>query len=81
MPWQLIGKVNTARLGQMLEEIERKENTEDRYAAALRGETLLGPPNARHYASGSSAAAAAGPKARGDPATGASGGTSTPSQK
>lgn len=56
----LIGKVNTARLGQMLEEIEKKENTEDRYKAALRGETLLGTPKTRHLASGSSAGLGAG---------------------
>jgi len=41
---QLIGKVNTARLGQMLEEIEKRENTEDRYDAALRGRPCWGPP-------------------------------------
>jgi hypothetical protein len=39
--------VNKERLGQLLGEIQRKENTEDRYAAALRGETLTGPPGAR----------------------------------
>ncbi|KAG0576585.1 hypothetical protein KC19_5G091700 [Ceratodon purpureus] len=43
----MVGKVNKERLGQLLGEIQRKENTEDRYAAALRGETLTGPPGAR----------------------------------
>lgn len=44
---QMVGRVNKERLGQLLGEIQRKENTEDRYAAALRGETLTGPPGAR----------------------------------
>jgi len=43
----IVGRVNKERLGQLLGEIQRKENTEDRYAAALRGETLTGPPGAR----------------------------------
>lgn len=43
----MVGRVNKERLGQLLGEIQRKENTEDRYAAALRGETLTGPPGAR----------------------------------
>ena len=44
---QMVGRVNKERLGQLLGEIQRGENTEDRYAAALRGETLTGPPGAR----------------------------------
>ncbi|XP_024367457.1 uncharacterized protein [Physcomitrium patens] len=43
----MVGQVNKDRLRQLLEEVQRKENTEDRYAAALRGETLTGTPGAR----------------------------------
>lgn len=43
----VIGRVNKERLAQFLGEIQRKENTEDRYKAALRGETLTGTPEAR----------------------------------
>jgi hypothetical protein len=42
-----MARVNKERLGQLLKEIKSKENTEDRYAAALRGETLTGTPGAR----------------------------------
>ncbi|KAJ7544887.1 hypothetical protein O6H91_09G097700 [Diphasiastrum complanatum] len=42
-----IARVNKERLEQLLREIERKDSIEDRYAAALRGETLTGPPDAR----------------------------------
>lgn len=45
--WQMMGRVNKERLGQMLGEIQRKESIEDRYAAALRGETLTGTPDHR----------------------------------
>lgn len=44
---QMMGKVNKERLAQLLGEIQRKENTEARYSAALRGETLTGTPDAR----------------------------------
>lgn len=44
---QMMGRVNKERLGQYLGGIQRKENTEDRFSAALRGETLAGPPDAR----------------------------------
>ena len=44
---QLMARVNKERLGQFLKEIKSKENTEDRYVAALRGETLTGTPGAR----------------------------------
>ena len=43
----MMGRVNKERLGQMLGEIQRKESIEDRYAAALRGETLTGTPEHR----------------------------------
>lgn len=43
----MMAKVNKERLGQFLSEIQNRENTEDRYAAALRGETLTGKPGAR----------------------------------
>ncbi|OAE31260.1 hypothetical protein AXG93_1962s1170 [Marchantia polymorpha subsp. ruderalis] len=43
----VMGRVNKERLGQLLGEIQRKEDTEDRYKAALRGETLTGTPEAR----------------------------------
>eukprot|EP00250_Pteridium_aquilinum_P010002 c19083_g1_i1 orf=229-642(+) len=43
----LMARVNKERLAQLLSEIKNNENTEDRYAAALRGEILTGPPNAR----------------------------------
>ncbi|CAM6021245.1 unnamed protein product [Sphagnum balticum] len=42
-----VGRVNKERLQQLLHEIQHKEDTEDRYAAALRGETLTGTPGAR----------------------------------
>ncbi len=44
---QAVGRVNKERLQQLLHEIQNKEDTEDRYAAALRGETLTGTPGAR----------------------------------
>ncbi len=44
---QAVGRVNKERLQQLLHEIQHKEDTEDRYAAALRGETLTGTPGAR----------------------------------
>ncbi|GBG68300.1 hypothetical protein CBR_g2846 [Chara braunii] len=44
---QLMGRVNSGRLNQLLSEIRNKEDTEDRYVAALRGETLTGTPQER----------------------------------
>lgn len=43
----MMGKVNKERLAEFLGELQRKENTEDRYAAALRGETLTRNPYVR----------------------------------
>jgi hypothetical protein len=43
--WEIleaVGRVNKERLQQLLYEIEHKEDTEGRYAAILRGETLAG---------------------------------------
>lgn len=42
-----MSRVNKERLGQLLGEIQRHENIDDRYRAALRGETLTGTPGAR----------------------------------
>eukprot|EP00897_Mesotaenium_endlicherianum_P000613 jgi/Mesen1/10552/ME000083S10054 len=50
----VMGEVNKDRLGQFLMEIHSKQNTEDRYAAALRGETLTGSPEARVRGGGGS---------------------------
>ncbi|KAM3278984.1 hypothetical protein ACQJBY_046339 [Aegilops geniculata] len=36
----MMGQVNRERLAEFLGEIQRKENTNDRYVAALKGETL-----------------------------------------
>lgn len=43
----MMGKVNKERLGEYLGELHRKEDTNDRYAAALRGETLTRNPYVR----------------------------------
>lgn len=43
----MMGKVNKERLGEFLGELQRKEDTNDRYVAALRGETLTRNPYAR----------------------------------
>ncbi|KAL2630602.1 hypothetical protein R1flu_015288 [Riccia fluitans] len=53
----VMGRVNKERLAQLLGEIQRKENTEDRYKAALRGETLTGTPEARIRGGGGSSVA------------------------
>lgn len=50
--WQLIvlqmmGKVNQERLAEFLGELQRKEDINDRYVAALRGETLIRKPYER----------------------------------
>jgi hypothetical protein len=37
---QMMGQVNRERLAEFLGEIQRKEDTNDRYVAALKGETL-----------------------------------------
>ncbi|KAM7269487.1 hypothetical protein ACFE04_024984 [Oxalis oulophora] len=40
----MMGKVNSERLAEYLGELKRKEDTNDRYVAALRGETLIRKP-------------------------------------
>lgn len=47
MDGEVMARVNKERLGQLLTEIQNKEDTEDRYKAALKGETLTGTPGAR----------------------------------
>lgn len=49
-----MSRVNKERLGQLLGEIQRHENIDDRYRAALRGETLTGVPGARIRGGGTS---------------------------
>lgn len=44
---QMMGRVNRERLGEYLGELQRKEDTNDRYVAALRGETLTRKPYQR----------------------------------
>ncbi|KAL3578906.1 hypothetical protein D5086_020410 [Populus alba] len=44
---QMMGKVNRERLAVYLGELQRKEDTNDRYVAALRGETFTRNPYAR----------------------------------
>ncbi|KAI3930189.1 hypothetical protein MKX01_007449 [Papaver californicum] len=43
----MMGKVNQERLAEYLGELQRKENTNDRYVAALKGETLTRNPYVR----------------------------------
>uniref|UniRef100_A0A6M2EBQ7 Uncharacterized protein n=1 Tax=Populus davidiana TaxID=266767 RepID=A0A6M2EBQ7_9ROSI len=43
----MMGKVNRERLAEYLGELQRKEDTNDRYVAALRGETFTRNPYAR----------------------------------
>ncbi|CAM8905682.1 hypothetical protein QQ045_010703 [Rhodiola kirilowii] len=43
----LMAKVNQDRLAEFLGEIQRKEDTNDRYVAALKGETLTRNPYVR----------------------------------
>ncbi|XP_057765226.1 uncharacterized protein LOC130985990 [Salvia miltiorrhiza] len=43
----MMSKVNQERLAEYLGELKRKENTNDRYVAALRGETLTRKPYVR----------------------------------
>ncbi|XP_057949715.1 uncharacterized protein LOC131144840 [Malania oleifera] len=43
----MMGKVNQDRLKEYFGELQRKENTNDRYVAALRGETLTRNPYVR----------------------------------
>ncbi|KAE9456624.1 hypothetical protein RHMOL_Rhmol04G0002600 [Rhododendron molle] len=43
----MMGKVNKDRLAEYLGELQRKEDTNDRYVAALRGETLTRKPYVR----------------------------------
>ncbi|KAI3496594.1 hypothetical protein L1887_38959 [Cichorium endivia] len=43
----MMGRVNKERLGEYLGELQRKEDTNDRYVAALKGETLTRKPYIR----------------------------------
>ncbi|KAL6567603.1 hypothetical protein OROGR_001271 [Orobanche gracilis] len=43
----MMGKVNQERLAEYLGELKRKEDTNDRYIAALKGETLTRNPYVR----------------------------------
>ncbi|KAJ3674827.1 hypothetical protein LUZ60_005443 [Juncus effusus] len=43
----MMGQVNRDRLAEFLGEIQRKEDTNDRYVAALKGETLTRKPYVR----------------------------------
>ncbi|KAF5468803.1 hypothetical protein F2P56_012923 [Juglans regia] len=43
----MMGKANRERLAEYLGELQRKEDTNDRYVAALRGETLTRKPYVR----------------------------------
>ncbi|KAL6004533.1 hypothetical protein ACLOJK_005088 [Asimina triloba] len=43
----MMGQVNRERLAEFLGELQRKEDTNDRYVAALRGETLTRNPYVR----------------------------------
>ncbi|KHN25729.1 hypothetical protein glysoja_018303 [Glycine soja] len=45
--YQMMGQVNKERLAEYLGELQRKEDTNDRYVAALRGETLTRKPYVR----------------------------------
>jgi len=45
--YQMMGQVNKERLAEYLGELKRKEDTNDRYIAALRGETLTRKPYVR----------------------------------
>lgn len=42
-----MGQTNKERLAEFLGELQRKEDTNDRYVAALRGETLTRKPYVR----------------------------------
>lgn len=44
---QMMGKVNQERLAEYLGELKQKQDTNDRYVAALRGETLTRKPYQR----------------------------------
>ncbi|XP_042963809.1 uncharacterized protein LOC122297734 isoform X3 [Carya illinoinensis] len=44
---KMMGKANRERLAEYLGELQRKEDTNDRYVAALRGETLTRNPYVR----------------------------------
>lgn len=43
----MMGQTNKERLAEFLGELQRKEDTNDRYVAALRGETLTRKPYVR----------------------------------
>ncbi|GAB2274299.1 hypothetical protein Dimus_009065 [Dionaea muscipula] len=44
---KMMGQVNKERLAEFLGELQRKEDTNDRYVAALKGETLTRNPYVR----------------------------------
>ncbi|TYJ95609.1 hypothetical protein E5676_scaffold104G00250 [Cucumis melo var. makuwa] len=44
---QMMGQVNRERLAEYLGELQRKEDTNDRYVAALEGKTLTRKPYVR----------------------------------
>lgn len=44
---RMMGQVNKERLAEYLAELQRKEDTNDRYVAALKGETLTRKPYVR----------------------------------
>lgn len=44
---QMMGQTNRERLAEFLGELQRKEDTNDRYVAALKGETLTRKPYVR----------------------------------
>lgn len=43
----MMGQTNKERLAEYLGELQRKENTNDRYVAALKGQTLTRNPYVR----------------------------------
>ncbi|MCO5600879.1 hypothetical protein L7F22_054996 [Adiantum nelumboides] len=44
---QMMSKVNNDMLGQLLSDVKNKESMDERYAAAVRGKILTGPPDSR----------------------------------
>lgn len=52
---QLVANANKRRLKELLEDVESHVDINDRYNAALRGQTLVGPPANRRLSYGSSA--------------------------
>ncbi|KAI5072787.1 hypothetical protein GOP47_0012893, partial [Adiantum capillus-veneris] len=43
----MMSKANNDMLGELLSDVKNKKNMDERYAAALQGKILTGPPNAR----------------------------------